>query len=732
MTLKLLKEELNKVRKALDVFNIVEAISLLKKIAEDLRSRKILDKLNELLENYEYMISFMLTGGKDDSRFVQRENLIEHLRMISDRLERDAIAIEADDIYSETLRNLRISPLGFQDVLAQYISAESELSLARLAEGENVQLKKKLEELQSQLFNRVWTSLDNPRICAAIREMAVAEKENNGNEDLSIHLINAMILSLLFYYDRNKVETLLDIYLEASSQRIKARALSGIVLIAPSYPHRLSQSGILTKKLTLLYDDLMAYRNLREILMAILRTRDTDRVSRKMTSEVIPELMKLQPDFIKKMRGGENDMIPNALDDNPEWEEMLEKTGLGEKLRELNEMQNSGADLMMVTFANLKQFPFFNRASNWFLPFDSSHSALPEDKKQREILEQLMSLSSSTCDSDKFSLGIALGKMPDSQREMMTSQLDAQFAQMKEEINDQRLKSSYPEFDEELTKTIRDFYRFFKLFRKKNGFKDPFESTFKFDTIPVIGEILSDGEIIRVVAEFYFKRGFYSEALDLFQTLISADAEDASLWEKIGFCYQAMKFYDNAADAYSKAELLHLPGMWLLNKMSYVYGKIGDYQKSLEICERILEKEPENRDILVRAGYSAMQCKDYDKALSYYYHADYIESDSPSLLRAIIWCEFLKGDYSKCERLFSKLPDEDRNASDHIIMGHIAMIQEKYEEAVKKYLQAGAESFSEFEKSFYEDLPVLEKAGVDRRNAQIILDKVRLSRQGID
>ena len=51
------------------------------------------------------------------------------------------------------------------------------------------------------------------------------------------------------------------------------------------------------------------------------------------------------------------DFESGMLENNPEWEEMLEKNGLADKMRELTEMQSEGADLMMVTFSNLKGFP---------------------------------------------------------------------------------------------------------------------------------------------------------------------------------------------------------------------------------------------------------------------------------------------------------------------------------------------------------------------------------------
>ena len=61
-------------------------------------------------------------------------------------------------------------------------------------------------------------------------------------------------------------------------------------------------------------------------------------------------------------------------DKNPDWEEAIEKSGLGDKLREMNELQLEGADVYMSTFAGLKSYPFFREVHNWFYPFTKQQS----------------------------------------------------------------------------------------------------------------------------------------------------------------------------------------------------------------------------------------------------------------------------------------------------------------------------------------------------------------------
>lgn len=54
------------------------------------------------------------------------------------------------------------------------------------------------------------------------------------------------------------------------------------------------------------------------------------------------------------MRFGFEESDEENNDMNPDWEDAFEKSGLGDKLREMNELQLEGADVYMSTFAALK------------------------------------------------------------------------------------------------------------------------------------------------------------------------------------------------------------------------------------------------------------------------------------------------------------------------------------------------------------------------------------------
>ncbi|MDE6682629.1 MAG: tetratricopeptide repeat protein, partial [Muribaculaceae bacterium] len=619
----------------------------------------------------------------DPSRENVYENILENLRSINDNLKRNIKAKDSSDYYSEILRYENLAHRDIEKLLAQYAESYSEYSLASAAGNDTAAISRRLAELHNSIFNLIWVSQRNKSVVSIARQVVLS---NQYGEILPLHIISALTLSLLGYYDKYKLSSLLDIYEAETSEKIVARALVGIVLALNRHPRRAMASKDIRERLETLEDSIMSYRRIREIVLSMIKTRDTDRISTKMQEEVLPEIMKIRPDVLRKMR----DISPETLEDgimenNPEWEELLDKSGLTEKMRELSDMQSDGADLMMGAFSNLKQFPFFNSASNWFLPFFANHPAIEAGEKERHIIERIMEIGRNVCDSDKYSLAIALGKMPEAQKNMMTAQLDAQFTQFSEEIKEKALTSSTPEFDEEVTKSLRDLYRFFKLFRKKEGFDDPFKKPFNFLDIPVIGHIMSDTEIVSLIGEFYFSRKYYTDALPLLNLLIEEAPEDSAIWEKIGYCYQSMKFYEKALEAYSHAELLKTPSIWLLKKIAFTYKKLGKYNDALEYYKKLLEKDPENLNLILNAGYCALKEGNPAEALKHYYHANYIDSDNINIFRAIAWAEFENRNFEKSKKYYDKILSVDPDPTDYLNIGHLYAISGDLKKALEFY-----------------------------------------------
>ncbi|MDE6578364.1 MAG: tetratricopeptide repeat protein, partial [Muribaculaceae bacterium] len=342
---------------------------------------------------------------------------------------------------------------------------------------------------------------------------------------------------------------------------------------------------------------------------------------------------------------------------------------------------------------------------------------------------QLLDMEGVMCDSDKFSFAFSLNRMPKEQRRMISERMNNEMGQLKEIMDERKGIAGITGISAEVTRFTRNLYRFFKLFRRKGDFPDPFENPIDFRSLPYLSDILSDKEILNIVGEFYFKRGYYEEALPILLTLEKSNEDGALFWEKIGYCYNALKDMNNALIWYRKAELINPDSLWLIKKLALTNRILNRSLEAAEYYTKALEKDPDNFKLLISAGNCFLEADRIDEALQKYYHADYIKPDSLSAKRAIAWAELLNGRIEKSLDAYNRIiASGEATSNDYLNAGHACFLAGNLKEAVNHYLKCARDKnygIRQLEKSFAEDIPVLEKAGGNINILNIILDKVR-------
>ena len=723
MTLESFRNRINEAKTMLDTNRVADAFNLLNKLVVEEGNHRIAEKLGKLRETYGYMIHYFIEGSEDSTRSEVYSDTVDSLRTVCDDLLLDKLGSDSTGVYFSTSRIIRHRNLNFRQLWEQYIETVAEIELSESVQQDSATLHLKKDDLMRRLFEIAWTSRGDKKLNEFIVDKICSGKSDTS---LSLYLISALVLSLLSYYDRDKIISLLDIYDRAEDEAIAARALIGIVFAIRKYKSRISGDKKITTRLALWQDSLITYSRLRDVIKEIIRTRDTDRVAAKMRDEVIPELMKLRPEMLKKMRDASFDFESNMLENNPEWEEMLEKNGLADKMRELTEMQSEGADLMMVTFSGLKGFPFFQTVSSWFLPFDIDNPAIHIDESGKKTMNTILDMGASMCDSDKYSLIFAFSSMPEQQRSIMFNQLEQQYSQMMEERADLLHNVSHPEFNTAAVIFIRELYRFFRLFSRKSEFEDPFLEPFNFIDLPIIGEMLAEEDIITVLGEFYFKRGFYQEALELFKTIESSKGDDHIYWEKVGYSYQSLKDYGRALQAYTKSELLSDPGLWLLKQLALINKRLGNFNAASEYYSRALSADPDNVSLIMNAGNAHHESGELDLALGDYYHANYLDPDNIKIWRAIAWTELESGNFDKALIYYGKIIAGEADAIDYLNAGHVYLASNDIKNAVSLYRKSAESGLKDFEESFRSDFDILKKLGVDSLTQNLVIDAVKI------
>ena len=685
-----------------------------------------MDQARALRTQYDALCSYALAGAPDPTRPLMRAEIAAEAISLADTALYNSRVADSPQIYYSKYRFEKLQKESLRQLFDRLNEYNSLLGLAALTgrkDAENPQgesVRKLMEETLTRLFNRLWSYYD-----FSSEDYVEIEKfvtDNTQPAEARELMIWALMLGGLEYFQARRLMILSKVYIGENSKRQRLAAMIAFMLML--WSHRNVPVGIKLHGLIDLMKQKQTWNeDLSVVAMQFVKTRDTERITNKLKSEVFPAMMKLRPD-LQKLGDLSADMDLTSLEDNPEWEELLDKSGLTEKLKELTELQSDGADLMMATFSGLKSFPFFNEVANWFVPFSMDRLAVSEAVSGRlKQLAEIIGASPFLCDSDKYSMIFSFNHIPESQRQMFTEQIEAQSLNQAE-IDAGSLEMRDKKSEAIVSVLVQNLYRFFKLFRRKREMNDPFVNSPDLASLALFKDTLGTPENIRLVSEFYLKRGYYKEALLHFNSLIADTPDDYQLLQKAGYCYAALGEIEKAVEMYSRSELLAPDSLWTLKRLASSYRLLGNHSKALEYYRKIEAKRPDDLNIAYAIGHCLMEIGSIKDALKMFYKVEYLAPDSAKALRPIAWCSFLLGDYEKSAVYFGKVLLDNPVASDYLNFGHLSLATGNYNDALDNYKKCiSLSSPDDFLRLLAGDMKVLENAGVDSVILEIVVDK---------
>lgn len=715
-----------------------QAMVQLAAFTEELAAWELTGEVRDLERNYSLMLDYAVKGSADPDRARVYDDLVSRLLILLDRAVREANLKQQDArLYYNVLRYERMQgnkPLAellatYRD-LARRLSPVNVLNLGNADQQAVEGDRKDAEALERRIFNRLWVTFPlKGDEAEALRQLLT---ESNVEPEHAKELyVTGLLMAQLHNFDPRRLELMLDVYTsenEAVADRLRLTAFVALIISLFRWPGRRLPSK-LAARLSLLADHPDVDQDMRLTMMELTRTRDTERINRKMRDEVMPGMMKLQPEFRQRLNDMQEELDPDSLGDNPDWQDMLEKSGMADRLREMSEIQQEGGDVMMSTFAHLKQFPFFNEAANWFLPYHADHTVVIGAGID-ESITTIIGASPFLCDSDKYSLTLSIAGVPEQQRRMMLGQLQSQNIDMAalEAASLDNADTSHHNF---INKYVQNLYRFFNLFRRKGEMFNPFTLNFNPYLIKQIVPIGEYGETVRLMAEFYFSHKYYDEALSLFQSLEAWSTPTPELYQKTGYSLRKLKRWDEALKYFEQAELFDGTDKWTLSNIAYINMQAGRYGKALEYYERLAKEDPENVKLTLAIGRCLTELGRYREAADAYFKADYYDPKSMKALRPLAWALLMDGDIDGSLKQYRRILAADPMPLDYMNMGHLYLIKGDYREAVNAYLTfATIEpeiSENAFRQAFNADLPSLIAAGVAPDIVPLILDYISYS-----
>lgn len=704
---------------------------LMENINLSVKIPNLVSELEVVSDTYHHMSQWLITGYPDPSREEEYRKLVDRTRNIGEQLAFHLTINELGSYYAER-RNEGISPVSLEKLISGFLDTDDKLQRAFFEEIEMPQLKNKREDYLAKIFRKAWIldfneieDLQNARMVAGAAY----------HYDLMAMIVAGLTLGTLQHYDRSKFITLLDIYDDITEsggdERILARLLVSIVLIMDRWKDKIIDDFKLRLRFQEWSESIVNYTRLRDVILTLIKTKDTDRVSKKIRDDVLPALMQTSPEIMRKLKEGNGMLDMSEFEENPEWESFLKESGLQDKLMELNEMQMAGMDVMMQAFAQLKNFPFFRDASAWYMPFSKDHTALAHFKAySNESLGRVLGDELGFCDSDKYSFALSLCTMPSERAMALASQMEAGFEQMNEDLKSELLRRKKSVFTTEVTKYSRDLFRFFRLFPRRKDYYDVFAKSLDFRNLPFIGEMLTDSEVLEAVGQFYFSTGYYSDALSLFENLALLNLKDRPLLEKIGYCYQVAGDYSRALESYEKADLFSSDAaptsLWLIRKMALCNKVLGNNEKAIELYSKASERDPDDLKLRLNLGHLYLKTGKIEEALGAYYAVSYHRPDNKNALRSLVRGEMKAGNLDKARKHLDKLLEGEFAPYDRQLAGHLAVMENDFSNAAVHFKASRDEKTpaEEHRRNLIREMEFLQGPSFDHLAFAILLDSL--------
>ena len=388
------------------------------------------NRLEQAKVSYQYMLQYMRQGINDPERQKLYRQLLAETWELAEQT-RISLLDEVSTRYYHSLHKNKknmVAGYGMSSWLKVLESFPDDMAVCQLMPDNKQSLDSALQRHEGTAQYLFLTTWGNSGWTAEEEQEArlYLESELLPVNDLCL-FTGAILLSLMECFDPRKFSWLLDAATHADTQ-VNQRALVIIAIILHIHSSRLRLYPELMAKLSLLDEDGSFGKQLNRVYIQLLRSRETEKIDKKMREEIIPEMMK-NVTIMRNMKYGFEENIDED-DRNPDWEKAFEESGLGDKIREMNELQLEGADVYMSTFAQLKSYPFFQNPHNWFYPFDMQHSSIIREFGLKPTGENavlsLILQSGFFCNSDKYSLCFTMAHIPQAQRNMMLSQMTSQ------------------------------------------------------------------------------------------------------------------------------------------------------------------------------------------------------------------------------------------------------------------------------------------------------------------
>ena len=300
----------------------------LKTLVEETSDWHISEKLSELEQSYRYMIHYVAEGIDDPKRDDIYENIIAETIKLCETATNELIARTSTKLYYATLRTERMHPENTEAILARRKRA-----LDKIAVFDELPDSDKDEATEQALLhdkeNINFCPFPPPVDCISdligrFQNRQRTFSETSCDTEAQEIAVNAIMLNLLEHYNETLLLLLLDIYAdEKIDSQLQIKSLCCALIVMHRYPDMVALSRQVRLRFASLSENPRTETDIVTIFLQFIRSRGTERISRKVREELVPQLMKLKPEIRRKMQAMDFD------------DDMEKKSGLARNARQI-------------------------------------------------------------------------------------------------------------------------------------------------------------------------------------------------------------------------------------------------------------------------------------------------------------------------------------------------------------------------------------------------------------
>ncbi|MBQ8721689.1 MAG: tetratricopeptide repeat protein [Paludibacteraceae bacterium] len=575
-----------------------------------------------------------------------------------------------------------------------------------------------------EVFRNVWLK---GRLTADERRELITFIENGEIElTMRVMVVSALMLKGLRMYDKLVLMIYIALWDTVEAQ-IKARVIVGMLMILSVYASRVERDVELKDKIERLFADEKFSVNADKAYKYIINTFGTDKVTKKITTEIYPEIFKSGAKLHQMLKEEGGDAM-NDDEFNPKWEKaLMDDEGVSAKLREFGDMQMQGADVYMSTFSSMKGYAFFNELAHWFMPFDVKQGDVARMMADMPDVLRFFAESTHICNSDKYSFFYSIAQIPAANFKSMMTGMGADAEAVREDLDSESWKNN-PEklYAVEVRNYVLDLFRFYRLYPRRKEFVNPFDFIDKFESDGWLFGLMGL-DLKKSVCKYLFEVEKFAEARCFFEYLDAQQVWDAYFYQQMGYCYQQLGEWNDAVGCYEKADLLESNDVWTLKRKALCYRRLERWNEAIECYEAILKLKEEDVATMLNLANMYVSIDDFEKARMLLYKVDYLRPNNYKAMSGLAWCLFVGGDYEKAMTYYDKLSQhKDFSAEDALNGGHTFWALGAKDIAREYYRKAKAliDNDVKFAEKMIEDAEYLKRLGLSDEDIVILINQI--------